>query len=146
MILWHQYFLHKQQSKNYIRTIFYDIYSLETFQKFDFTCLLNVSKRFWILLPIKGKYLNQRCVVVFSNYCFVHPIFGFWSPLATKLRKYYVMFVYILQGKCDNYLHHWRLGSSRLESLLMTAATTILLFLDFLLKNDIVILAFFEKK
>ena len=46
---------------------------------------------------------------------------------------------------CDDYLHHWGLASSRLESLLMTAATTILLFLDFLLKNDIVILAFFEK-
>ena len=36
-------------------------------------------------------------------------------------------------------------GSPRLEALLMTAAKTILLFLDFLLKNDVVILAFFEK-
>ena len=26
-------------------------------------------------------------------------VFGFWSLLATKLRKYYVIFVYILQGK-----------------------------------------------
>ena len=31
--------------------------------------------------------------------CFVHPIFCFWSLLVTKLRKYYVIFVYILQGK-----------------------------------------------
>ena len=28
-------------------------------------------------------------------------IFGFWSLLATKLRKYYVIFVYILQGKME---------------------------------------------
>ena len=26
-------------------------------------------------------------------------VFAFWSLLATKLRKYYVIFVYILQGK-----------------------------------------------
>ena len=26
-------------------------------------------------------------------------VFGFWSLLATKLQKYYVIFVYILQGK-----------------------------------------------
>ena len=35
-------------------------------------------------------------------FCFVHPIFGFWSLLATELqsiRKYNVNFVYILQGK-----------------------------------------------
>ena len=31
--------------------------------------------------------------------CFVHPIFRFWSLLATKLQKYYVIFVHILQGK-----------------------------------------------
>ena len=31
--------------------------------------------------------------------CFVHPIFRFWSFLATKLQKYNVIFVYILQGK-----------------------------------------------
>ena len=36
----------------------------------------------------------------YSNYsCFVHPIYGFWSLLATKLQKYYVIFVYILLGK-----------------------------------------------
>ena len=26
-------------------------------------------------------------------------VFGFWSLLAMKLRKYYIIFVYILQGK-----------------------------------------------
>ena len=26
-------------------------------------------------------------------------IFGFWSLLATKIQKYYIIFVYILQGK-----------------------------------------------
>ena len=37
----------------------------------------------------------------YSYLCFVHPIFvfGFWSRLRIKLRKYYVIFVYILQGK-----------------------------------------------
>ena len=32
-------------------------------------------------------------------HCFVHPIFRLWSFLAMKLRKCYVIFVYILQGK-----------------------------------------------
>ena len=34
--------------------------------------------------------------------CFVHPIFGYWSPMLTKLRKYEnitIIFVYILQGQ-----------------------------------------------
>ena len=36
--------------------------------------------------------------------CFVHPIFCFWFLVTfgnevTKIRKYYVIFVYILQGK-----------------------------------------------
>ena len=31
--------------------------------------------------------------------CFVHPIFRFWSLLATKLQKYYVIFVYFLHGQ-----------------------------------------------
>ena len=35
-----------------------------------------------------------------SNVSFIpFLVFGFWSLLATKLRKYYVIFVYILQGK-----------------------------------------------
>ena len=36
-----------------------------------------------------------------DSLCFVHPIFRFWfwSLLPTKLQKYYVIFVYILQGK-----------------------------------------------
>ena len=32
-------------------------------------------------------------------HCFVHPIFRLWSFLAMKLRKCYVIFVYILHGK-----------------------------------------------
>ena len=36
--------------------------------------------------------------------CFVHPIFRFWflvtfGDKVTKIQKYYVIFVYILQGK-----------------------------------------------
>ena len=39
-----------------------------------------------------------------GKFCFVHPIFRFWSLVTfgdevTKIRKYYVIFVYILQGK-----------------------------------------------
>ena len=38
------------------------------------------------------------------DYCFVHSIFRFWFFVTfgnevTKIRKYYVIFVYILQGK-----------------------------------------------
>ena len=38
------------------------------------------------------------------NKCFVHPIFRFWFLVTfgdevTKIRKYYIIFVYILQGK-----------------------------------------------
>ena len=34
----------------------------------------------------------------------VHPIFRFWSLLVTKLQKYYVIFVYILQSKMEFFL------------------------------------------
>ena len=40
----------------------------------------------------------QQCGQILHK-CFVHPIFGFWSILATKLWKYYIIFVYILKGK-----------------------------------------------
>ena len=38
------------------------------------------------------------------SYCFVHPIFRFWFLVTfgdevAKIRKYYIIFVYILQGK-----------------------------------------------
>ena len=41
---------------------------------------------------------------VFCYECFVHPIFRFWFLVpfgeeVTKIQKYYVIFVYILQGK-----------------------------------------------
>ena len=40
----------------------------------------------------------------FSVYCFIHPIFRLWFLITfwdkvTKIQKYYVIFVYILQGK-----------------------------------------------
>ena len=49
------------------------------------------------------KVLNLRkkiLVCLFTNVVFI-PFFvvGFWSVLAIKLQKYYVIFVYILQGK-----------------------------------------------
>ena len=37
----------------------------------------------------------------------VHPIFQFWSLLATKLQKYYVIFVYILQSKMGKTEKNW---------------------------------------
>ena len=36
---------------------------------------------------------------ILLSFCFVHPIFCFWSLLATKLQKLYVISVYTLQGK-----------------------------------------------
>ena len=51
-------------------------------------------------MTITGWTVNDasRCI------CFIHPIFGFWFLVifgddVTKIRKYYVIFVYILQGK-----------------------------------------------
>ena len=39
-----------------------------------------------------------------TNICFVHPIFSFWFLVTfgnevKKIQKYYVIFVYVLQGK-----------------------------------------------
>ena len=55
------------------------------------------------------RYLNvifysQDISLIFHNYCFVHPIFCFWFFVTighevTKIRKYYIIFVYLLQGK-----------------------------------------------
>ena len=42
-------------------------------------------------------YKNWMCSFIVSFIPFF--VFGFWSLLAMKLRKYYVIFVYILQGK-----------------------------------------------
>ena len=52
-----------------------------------------------ILNPEAGHY-----TIIIHLYCFVHPIFRFWFLVTfgdkiTKIRKYYVIFVYILQGK-----------------------------------------------
>jgi hypothetical protein len=35
-------------------------------------------------------------------------VFCFWSLLATKLQKYFIIFVYILQGKMDKTGKNWR--------------------------------------
>ena len=52
-----------------------------------------------------GSQVPVRKVIryIFPILYFVHPIFviGFWSLLVTKLRKYYVIFLYILQVKMD---------------------------------------------
>ena len=43
---------------------------------------------------------------VMVNFCFVHPIFCFWLLVTLgnkvmKLRKYYAIFVYTMQGKME---------------------------------------------
>ena len=52
--------------------------------------------------------LDPRCQRtlegLLGNFCFVHTIFHFWFLVTlggevTKIRKYYIIFVYILQGK-----------------------------------------------
>ena len=56
---------------------------------------------------IKGNFfqiLQFHQLFLLLNFCFVHPIFRFWFLVTfgnkvTKIRKYYVIFVYILQGK-----------------------------------------------
>ena len=45
--------------------------------------------------------------------CFVHPISRFWfletfGDEVTKIRKYYVIFAYILQGKMDKTQKNWK--------------------------------------
>jgi hypothetical protein len=47
-----------------------------------------------------------------KNNCSVHPIFGFWFLVtfgdeAMKIQKYYVIFVYILQGAAVNDSPTW---------------------------------------
>ena len=45
---------------------------------------------------------NKQGMFLTSVLCFVHPIFDFWSLLAMKLRKYFVIFVYICKmGKTE---------------------------------------------
>ena len=44
---------------------------------------------------------NYSLVIHYLYLCFIHPIFRFWfvALFAKKLWKYYIIFVYILQGK-----------------------------------------------
>jgi hypothetical protein len=49
----------------------------------------------------------------FSVYCFIHPIFRLWFLITfwdkvTKIQKYYVIFVYILQGKMGKMKKKWK--------------------------------------
>ena len=76
--------------------------------------------------------INNRMVAQmgFPNYghlCFVHPIFRFWFLVTygnkvTKIRKYYVIFVYILQGmigkteKNQNENHTTKVGNQNTEN------------------------------
>ena len=67
----------------------------------------NASKTQWDIYRnshYKQIFLNHFSVknLVFRSFHFWFLVFGFWSLLAMKLRKYekyYVIFVYILQGK-----------------------------------------------
>jgi hypothetical protein len=57
------------------------------------------------LLLVAQQHLLAQVILI--NFCFVHPIFRFWF-LVTKLRKYYVIFVYILQGKMGKTRKNWK--------------------------------------
>ena len=53
------------------------------------------------------------CVFKIRYVCFVHPIFCFWflvtfGSKVTKIRKYYVIFVYILQGRMGKMEKNWK--------------------------------------
>ena len=46
---------------------------------------------YFTLQNASGKFMtaiSPSSLGIKGNFCFVHPIFGFWSLLATKLRKY----------------------------------------------------------
>jgi hypothetical protein len=63
---------------------------------FSFLVIWSMSQ---ILLAI------LECVAIFFfDYCFIHPIFRLWfvvtfGNLVMKIRKYYIILVYVLQGK-----------------------------------------------
>ena len=59
-------------------------------------CLVNVRYQTSKLRVWSPSWSDKSFIIVFFIPYFV---FGFWSLLATKLQKYYVIFVYILQGK-----------------------------------------------
>ena len=86
--------------------MFSDLSQIEFHQRSDFSIILtdrphilefqlSIWKSNFILEMARTISKNWNCFII----CFVHPIFCFWSLLATKLQKYCVIFVYILQGK-----------------------------------------------
>ena len=63
-----------------------------------------VTKLIEILNDPIGENIHNPLTLKKNHSCFVHPIFCFWFLVTfgdevTKIRKYYVIFVYILQGK-----------------------------------------------
>ena len=56
----------------------------------------------WHLFGISSSKMSYYSFSIFVAECFVHPFFCFWVTFgndAMKIRKYKVIFVYILQGK-----------------------------------------------
>ena len=66
--------------------------------------LKNTIKTYQVSSRLSFFHYSWKLVSNVGNDCFVHPIFRFWFLVTfgnevTKIRKYYVIFVYILQGK-----------------------------------------------
>ena len=63
--------------------------------------LPSITTDWYELEPLLHWY---RLIIILCNICFVHPIFRFWflvtfGDKVMKIQKYYIIFVYILQGK-----------------------------------------------
>ena len=55
-------------------------------------------------MKLSNKIIWKKIAIPLCIYCFISSIFGFWFLVTfgdevIKIRKYYVIFVYILQGK-----------------------------------------------
>ena len=59
----------------------------------------------WFFFNLRGNLGAKKMIDI---HCFVHTIFCFWSLLATKSQKYYIIFVYILQGKTGKTKKNWK--------------------------------------
>ena len=60
-----------------------------------------------------GFFFAVRVTFMLPDMCFVHPTFRFWflvtyDDKVTKIQKYYVIFVYILQGKMGKTQKIWK--------------------------------------
>ena len=74
---------------------------IDLFRPHTILCTILDTMKTWIISHIDGRSLGQGNR---KYLCFVHPIFCFWFFVSfgdevTKIWKYYIIFIYILQGK-----------------------------------------------